>query len=185
MRSNGMFLSELFKRNDNPKQQSVLATGAPKAGLPMCLCAGTLSRRCFPSERTVRGREASSARGGPHPTCPATYLPTTRLAPSSTARLRSASRARKRSPREHTSTTCCAFSSRRLWPPAMSPCAEGLREATGLRPLAGLSGGRKTAACAARGREGGAGAGARSRCPLLASLNHSNRGGKHCKNANE
>lgn len=185
MRSNGVFLSELFGRNDNPKQQSVLATSTPKAGLPVYLCAGTLSRRCFPPECTVRGRAASSARGGPHPARPATYLPTTRLAPSSTARLRSASRARKRSPRAHTSTTCCAFSSRRLWPPAMSPRAEGRREATALGPPAGLSGGRKAAACAVRGWEGGAGAGARSRCPLLASPNHSNGAGNRCKNGNE
>lgn len=62
----------------------------------------------------------------------ATYVPTTRLAPSSTARLCSASRARKRSPRAHTITTCCAFSSRRRWPPAMSPRAAGLRVAAEL-----------------------------------------------------
>ena len=105
------------------------------------------------------GPPKQATRGARSPDGAATYVPTTRLAPSSTSRLRSASPVRKRSPRAHTSTTCCAFSSRRRWPPAMSPGTLGLGRLLGLRwARPALEGaGRQGCSHQPRGR-GGAGA---------------------------
>lgn len=141
-----------------------------------CRCLPGRRRACTPCPSTAPKLEEDAkravARPSPSarpraPTAPpraATYVPTTRLAPSSTARPRGASRARKRSPRAHTSTTCRAFSSRRRWLRAMSPGAAAREEtpdpAAGRTAEAALGGRHARGA----GPEGGAGC-ARGRCP--------------------